>query len=113
MVVAVEENQVDAKLSNLTLDMAQAMTDVSTVSADVEILKKEVSSVKVELTELAGIVQMLRARGDRLDNHVSRYLENYEKHEEMNRMPYIYLILLVLVLDLILEVFLLMKFLKG
>lgn len=108
-----EENHLEARVSNLTLDMAQAMVDVSKVSADVEILKKEATLVKADLIKVAGAVEMLRASGDRLDNHISRYLESYEKYTEMNRKPYLYLLVLVLVLDLVLEVFLLMEFLKG
>lgn len=108
-----EENHLEAKVSNLTLDMAQAMTDVSTVSADVEVLQKEVTSVKDELTKLAGAVQMLRTSSDRLDNHMSLYLESYEKdRNEMYRRPFFFLVVLVLVLDLVLEAFLLMEFLK-
>lgn len=102
----------DTKMSNLTIDMAQSMADVSKLSTDVEMLQKEVTLVKARLTQLAGAVDLLRASGDRLDNHLSKYLESFEKRKNTDRKPLLYLIVLVLVLDLVLEVFLLLEFLK-
>lgn len=99
-------------MSNLTIDMAQSMADVSKLSTDVEMLQKEVTLVKARLTQLAGAVDLLRASGDRLDNHLSKYLESFEKRKNTDRKPLLYLIVLVLVLDLVLEVFLLLEFLK-
>lgn len=111
-VVAVEENPLEAKVSNVTFDMAQAMTDVATVTSDVEVLQKEVASLRTDLNRLGGAVEMLRASGDRLDNHVSRYLESYETYNDKHRKPIFFLIILVLVLDLVLETFILVDFFK-
>lgn len=107
-----EENPLEAKVSNVTFDMAQAMTDVATVTSDVEVLQKEVASLRTDLNRLGGAVEMLRASGDRLDNHVSRYLESYKTYNDKHRKPIFFLIILVLVLDLVLETFILVDFFK-
>lgn len=108
-----DENHLEAKVSNLTFDMAQAMIDVGTVASDTEDLQKEVTSLRTELNRLADSVQMLRASGDRLENHVSRALESYEKYHDKYTKPFFLLIILVLVLDLVLEAFILVEFLKS
>ncbi|KAG0561470.1 hypothetical protein KC19_9G066900 [Ceratodon purpureus] len=111
-VTAMEENHLEAKVSNLMLDMAQAMTDVATVNSDVDVLQKDVARLRSELTRLSGNVEMLRASGDRLDNHISRYLEDYDKYNEKYRKPFFFLIMTVLVLDLVLESFILVDFFR-